>query len=872
MNIVNKLTLRHIAENKKRTIITIIGIIISVAMITAVTTSFQTFLNYFKEDKTRMDGDWHYQFNEITTDDYDTILKAENVNSVAIKNIDAAIKVGNEELNAYNGGVIESVNKEYFENFKLNVTEGTFPKNDKEILVSKEYINSNKLDWKIGDTVTIDKGIRIYDGGFTFDEEYKSDRLNYISGEVFEKTDSETVTISGFYEGDPHYYNKNFIIYKNFDASSNDKIESAFVKAEKVNGMVFSQSNELAKEIGKDEPDSVNRTLISFNGVFDVEDPFFVTMYGILVLIMSLILIASFELIYNAFSISLAEKSKYLGMLASVGATKSQKRASIYFEGLILGAIGIPIGLLAGTGAMAITFKLISPLLRLEQFGFYSEVKYIVTFPAILAGIVISIITILISSYIPARKASKTTAINAIRKTDSVKLKAKNLKTNKLVRKLFGFEGELALKNIKRTGKKSKIITASIALSVILFLTVNSFATLFGASFDVMLNQYDYNYVVGYELGKEDDVKKAVDNYTGINMKRYMCSDFLASSALADYRTDEYKDYIKETTSAQENVESLDETLFIYSLDDESFKTFCSENNIDSSSYFNGNENKAIFLNQIQVSGYNKKKIDFIKSFDETKLKGKSFDFDARYYDEKIEEEKLKTNNIEITDVLNITESKEIPIQNVPALVTTDKVFKNVFDYDSNNNSGRRIYSNGYIKVDDTNAFDEYLNDYIKTNALRGVSCDNIEGTAQAMNNMLTVMYVFIYGFIVTMTLVSIANIINTISTGIENRRREFAMFKSVGLDKKGFRKMISFESIFYGLKALVYGLPISIIIHFVIYYLISRSVTTKFLFPWQMYIVVIIAVFLIVSLSLLYSVNKIKNDNIIETLKSDDN
>lgn len=858
MNIVNKLTLRHIAENKKRTIITIIGIIISVAMITAVTTSFQTFLNFFKQDKISMSGDWHYQFNGVTPDEFNKLVKAENVGEVAIKNFDSRIKIGNENINAFNGGIIESVNETYFKNFNLAVTEGSFPKNKNEILVSKAFLDQNNLNWQIGDTVSIDKGVRIYDG-----EPILNDYKSYISGEIFEKTDTAQYTISGFYDGagyndsDSNHYGKINIIYTGFNTSSNENIQSVFVKAEKLNHKIYDNIDNVAKEIGKDKEDAViNTSLISFNGIFDTKDPFCLTMYGTLAVIMTLILIASVELIYNAFAISLAEKSKYLGMLASVGATKSQKRASIYFEGLILGAIGIPLGLLAGTGAMAITFKAIGPLLTFAQLGFSSQLKYIVTFPALLAGVIISVITIAISSYIPAKKASKTTAINAIRKTDSVKLKAKKLKTSKLTRKLFGFEGELALKNIKRTGRKSRIITASIAISVILFLTVNSFASLFGSSFNMMLDEYDHNYQINYKENYEDEVKKGIDNFSGIKLKRFSSADIVTSDDVASLRSDELKKY--------SGSEDLSDVFYIYSFDDESFKTFCSENGIDSKKYFDDSGLKAILLNKIQVPNYEGKKITSIKTYDDSKMKDNSFNFVVNTDDDS---EKIKNISVEVSDVLDGTESKSISISSIPIMITTEKNFEEIF-----NGYRKFIYHYACLDVADATAFDTYFKEYVKTNSIPDVSCDNIEATANTMNNMFTIMYVFIYGFIVTMTLVSIANILNTISTGIENRRREFAMFKSVGLDKKGFRKMISFESIFYGLKALIYGIPISVALHFVLYYLLSNSTTIEFTFPWQMYIVVIVAVFAIVSLSLLYSVSKIKNDNIIETLKSDDN
>lgn len=144
----------------------------------------------------------------------------------------------------------------------------------------------------------------------------------------------------------------------------------------------------------------------------------------------------------------------------------------------------------------------------------------------------------------------------------------------------------------------------------------------------------------------------------------------------------------------------------------------------------------------------------------------------------------------------------------------------------------------------------------------------NIYEKKQSSEQMQTVMKVFIYGFIMLITLVSMANIFNTISTSIALRKREFAMLRSVGMTQKGFNKMINFESIFYGLKALVYGLPISVVIMMVLYQQLSANFIFDFFIPVKSILVVMIAVFVIVGIAMSYSGAKVKGENIIEGLK----
>ncbi len=146
----------------------------------------------------------------------------------------------------------------------------------------------------------------------------------------------------------------------------------------------------------------------------------------------------------------------------------------------------------------------------------------------------------------------------------------------------------------------------------------------------------------------------------------------------------------------------------------------------------------------------------------------------------------------------------------------------------------------------------------------------NVYKSRQQEEQMVMLMSVFAYGFIVLITAISIANIFNTISTSISLRKREFAMLKSVGMTPKGFNKMINYESIFYGIKALLYGLPISVVLMYLIHRSLMNSFNYVFTLPWLSMLYVIAAVFVMVSSSMLYSSSKVKKENIIDALKQE--
>ena len=132
------------------------------------------------------------------------------------------------------------------------------------------------------------------------------------------------------------------------------------------------------------------------------------------------------------------------------------------------------------------------------------------------------------------------------------------------------------------------------------------------------------------------------------------------------------------------------------------------------------------------------------------------------------------------------------------------------------------------------------------------------------------ILQVFTYGFITLISLITVANVFNTISTNIHLRRREFAMLESVGMSPKGFKRMMRFECVFYGLKALLFGLPISLLITYAMYSSIMIGVDIGFMLPWTSIGISVLSVFLVVFITMLYATHKIHKENIIDALKTE--
>ncbi|NRU22865.1 ABC transporter permease [Clostridium beijerinckii] len=150
------------------------------------------------------------------------------------------------------------------------------------------------------------------------------------------------------------------------------------------------------------------------------------------------------------------------------------------------------------------------------------------------------------------------------------------------------------------------------------------------------------------------------------------------------------------------------------------------------------------------------------------------------------------------------------------------------------------------------------------------MSIQNVFMNRQRENQIIVLMSVFGYGFIALITAICVANILNTISTSVALRKREFAMLKSVGMTPKSFNKMINYESIFYGIKSLAYGLPVSIGIMYLIHRIIMGKFDFNFILPWVSILSAVVSVFIIVGVAMLYSSSRVKRENIIDALKSE--
>lgn len=857
MNIVNKLTLRYLKENKRRTLVTIIGVIISVAMITAVATLTVSFLDLMKKQTIADEGEWHVLYKDVNKAQLETIQKDDQTKMVVLSQ-DVGYAVLEDSKNDYKPYLfLKSYDQKGFEQFPIQLTAGRYPKSADEVVISDHIADNGGVHLSVGDTLTIGVGERYTPEGeaITLNQRQAITLVDEQNLETIQNQTTKTMTIVGTMErptwepiSAPGY-----TIITSLDEQSitDNETVHATVILKKVNRSLYKHAEQVAKKIHID-PETVgfNDGLLRYYGVTD-RDGMSRTLYSLSAIITTVIMIGSISLIYNAFSISVSERSRQLGMLSSVGATKNQKRNSVFFEGAVIGLISIPMGILSGLVGIGITFYFINSMIK-DALGVTEKLSVTVTPLSILIACIVSMITIFISAYIPARRASKVSAIDAIRQTVDIKLKGKTVKTSKLVRKIFGIEAEIGLKNLKRNKRRYITTILSLVVSIVLFLTVAYFTESLKKAAGLTQSGINYDIYISQGSQEEEEWQQLIDSVA--NMEEVTDFSIVGYTHLISWIdekevADELKPYLEKGKYPY--------SILVHSVDDQTLQSYAKGLRIGMKQLEPSADHiPAIVVDTVLHKG--EEKFSEMKAI-HTKV-GNTIKLSDNW---DIEEEMAETTCTAKVDVAALTDIYPVGVS--PSAMATLSI---IVSEDSFQQLGQKRLTKGLFIVSTDPLKTQQKIEEIKKGSLYYL--ENVYKQRQEEQQLITLLSVFTYGFIALITAISVANIFNTISTSVSLRKREFGMLKSVGMTPKGFNKMINYESIFYGMKSLLYGIPISIGIMFLIYQSMLYGFEYKFELPWISLLFVVIAIFVIVGSAMLYSGAKVKKENIIDALKQE--
>lgn len=847
MSILNRLTIKNLRLNKKRTIVTIIGIILSTALMVGIGLLFSSFQDLMIRDTIGYSGKYEAKYNDVDLIKLNDI-KNKNFTYFYEKPIGFSKIESSNEYKPYM--YITSVNKEYFNELKL--VDGSFPKNENEVVISNHVITNGGLNYKVGDIVTFTYGSRNIDGDITLANS------ELVDGEFLTNEGTHTYKIVGIVDRSnfESYSASGYTVFT-LDVNSDKGNANLYVMFNK-NKKIIKQSEELAKELNYDGDINYNSTLLALYGESTYGNVMS-SMGGMMIIMLSLVSIGCIIVIYNSFAISVMERKKEFGLLSSIGATKRQLSHTVFFEAVVVGVIGIILGILGayiGIGCVILIINnLISDMLEYKL--------HLVTNPLfIIIPVIFMIIVIGVSAFIPSRRASKVSPIEAIRQNDDIKINKKKIRTSKLVLKLFGIEGEIALKNIKRNKKKYRVTIVSLFISIVLFISFSSYMNYTLNTASSVMGEVPYDYQISYFGDDPNNDKEALDKINEIvkssDVKEYVSYSVSNLSIIGNYTySDEYLDFYK-NAYGDDGIKALNDLKYqyisIYILDDNSYNKYKKLIGIDNDS--------VILLNKFKGVSYgNNKRVNYnIPVINNGNINIKICNFDN---DEDVDTTKYCNKNIDNIFVTNKSFDliEEFSYMNDFKLIVNKKLYDSISDSSTH-------YTQFNIISDNTNNIDKLTKDLDKYS---NVNYTNIKETMKQANNLILVVKILMYGFISLVTLIGVTSVFNTISTSMALRKREFAVLRSVGLTNRGFNKILFFESLFFGMKSLIFAIPVSIGITVLIHYALADMVSiSTIIIPWKYIIISIVSVFVIVLLTMMYSTSKIKKHNIIEQIREE--
>ncbi len=896
MNIFNKVTLQSLKKNRTRTIVTIIGIILSAAMICAVTTFASSIYNYALDNAIYVDGDWHGSAEDIDSKTYESIKDDSKIKSYVYAQQLGYSKI--EDCKNENKpylfllGASDSFN----EMMPVHITSGKYPTSSSEILIPEHLFENGGVELKIGDTLQLALGVRMLDGYemsqnnpfYVYDENNEA----VPSGETLTVKETRSYKIVGFYERPS---------FESYTAPGYTAITIADKQiSEKYSYNVWFKMNETKDVYSFIEdnklPGKTNSSVLRYSGVSRYTG-FNSMILSLSIIVISLIMLGSISLIYNAFSISVAERTKQFGLLSSVGATKKQLRRMVVSEALMVSAIGIPLGVLAGVGGIGITLFFVGNKFE-ALIGYPIPLKLSVSGLSLVIAVVIALLTVLISAIVPSKRATKVSAIEAIRQSKDINTKIKKVRTSKLTYKLFGLPGMLANKYYKRSRKKYRATVLSLFMSVVLFVSASAFTGALTESVTDSFGNVEYDILIyGYEnefiKATTDDLLNELKNDKGVNQVAYT----QGSSFFVALPSDEVsKDFLDYYTKAEHLAVSQVKDVGVYTnfkfVDDEAYRELLRTYKLNEEEYFNPNAPKAVAVDGRVIfdsvlgkyTNYN-----VLKSEDADITITIQREFEGYYLDREIVDEDgnflyVFENMKNPGDSMTLTKeeayeekSAEIGkiIYDAPfyldvnsrlALIYPMSLRDSVLSAEILLDSGYNYYITTDTHVETMSAVDETLSDL----GLERLRTQDIAAQEEENRNIVIIIQVFAYGFIILISLIAAANVFNTISTNIALRRREFAMLKSVGMTAKGFNRMMNFECILYGTRSLLFGLPVSVGISYLIHLAVSEGYQKDFTLPWVAIGIAVMSVFLVVFVTMMYSMSKVKKDNPIDALKNE--
>lgn len=879
MNVLWQLTLRNLKLNRKRTIVTIIGIILSGAMICGVATLVASFQDALIRTAHITDGSHHAVLHDVRRDSLRYIAEHANTDEYMLfRHIGVAHLEGSHNPNKPYLR-IEAFDAAAFEHLPVRLTEGRFPQQAGEIVVSEDVFYNGGVEIRVGDQLQLAIGRRTDQGAILLDEALSP-------SETLDIQMTETYTVTGMIK-QPNLYSYRFpgytaIIYLDENVLAAEDLVNAAITAKQPR-KIYDTAAALA-EVSEARKVSYNNELLRWMGISNNEviKDLFITVGAILIL---LIMVGSISVIYNAFAISVSERKKQFGMLLSVGAASRQIRRMVFMEAFALALIGIPLGILSGIAGIDVTLEVIN---QLSEGMIHSSgdvfLRLIVMPETVIISIIIMALTIFLSAYIPAQRAARISPIDAIRLTTDINIKGKKLRTSRLSRWLFGIEGELALKNLKRHRKRYRTTVFSLFISIVLYLSISSFMNLGFESTALYYSDLGYEMALLQDEVEPEEQREfhqqvaamdGVSRFASVRLLYVRLIDGVDESILASDLRDEILGSSDAETQSLIYDDAHDQNqlhAYIVSMGKQPFRDYAEQLGLDLAAYQDPDAPRGILFNRSKIQ------YPVLKEFQPLNITaGHRFTIREEPLSGEPMEDDRTDDLMELDlEIGMVTDKQPYAVQpgglGHVTIVVSDEVYDHLLSQIHESDQKLAAQATMYLDLDEgverslwvkeVEALAARINPGSYLSVLDFIEIN--ENTKRSN----TIIAIFLYGFVSLIALIGVTNIFNTISTNVALRRREFAMLKSIGMTPQGFNRMLNYECLFYGIKALLYGLPVGILISIMMYRSISTAFSFNYAIPWLEVGICVAAVFIIVFLTMLHASSKLKKENIIDALK----
>lgn len=876
MNVFRKITLQALRKNRTRTVVTVIGILLSAAMFTGVIVSVSSLVKYMRECAIYTSGNWHGSFPDVPAGKMEQLETETAVDSASLaQNIGYAKLDTLSETKPYL--FLLGIDPVFRQRMPIHLTCGQMPEKSDELLLPEHLRYQGGVEYALGDTLTLDLGDRILDGTRL------GPNVPYVpEGEALRIRETRRYTVVGFYERPDFedFESPGYTALTLWDGSRPaQSIAAYFLMKNASDTYDFLQAGESV--YGSGVP---NLSLLRYEGVSKY-DTFYVVLYGLTAILFLLILFGSVFLIYNAFSISVSERIRQFGLLASIGATKRQIRRMVFIEAGYVSLMGIPLGILSGIAGIGVTFRMI----RDQFYAFYGvkevTLRVSVSPISLLIAALAAYITVLISAWIPSRRAVRVSPMEAIRRSGEDRTLPRQVKTSPLSYRLFGLEGMLASKQFKRNRRRYRATVLSLFASVVLFISASSYCSYLTKMVTGIYEDCDYDIIYdwsGLSQEREDPLTLAngaeiLGNTPGVTAYSFARVMSTEAELTRDIMPEETADKLLDPEASAKTVDTI-----LYGMDTETFDRYLAKQGLDSARYHDPDHPLGIVKARCQSFNTETQRFEqmlllspetealTIGVVDAEKWNAFCNSPEAKVATER--EWSAKWQECSQAYLLEIGAfAEELPFglnerssYNIRVVYPMDVFFSVIPDSDF------RGADQIYLKTADPVKGMAALEKTAEENGLSKDLFYNLYALHESDRNAVTIVRVFAYGFIILISLISVANVFNTISTSILLRRREYAMLKSVGMTENSVSRMMMLECVLYGVKSLIYGIPVSFLITYVIFRNVRAGYEMAFYLPWGAVGIAVCSVFIVVFSTMLYAQNKVRQDSLVETLKNE--